>query len=503
MRKNAGVLLVLLVPGLAGLGQPTGHSTNDSVCALVRRYINEKAVDSLYAMTGPNFRRQIKPDNLRSFLTNNLFPAGELKETSFVKNAGSASFYKAVFSTTVLTMVIGADSLGRLEAFAFQPYKDESAKKTGPIASNNRLSNAQDIKVDSVAMAYMRQLAPVGLIVGVLRDGKTSFYGYGETVKGNGKIPDDGTLFEIGSISKTFTATMLAMAVDQGKLKLDDPVNKYLPDSIPLLKYGGKTATIRMLSNHTSGIPRMPADFLTKVVNNRDPYASYTIPDLYSFLRRLKLGREPGSSFEYSNIGVGLLGTILQKLYGKSYEQLLTGFISGPLGMSDTRVAIRPADSVRFASGYDDKGAYAGPWNLSAAFAGAGAIRSTARDLLKYAAAEMGAGSSAAASGAVSSAAAGSAASASTAASVPVSLAKAMGLTQVITFSDDRTRIGLGWMYGRPGNNDVLFHDGGTGGYRSYLAIDVKKRMALVLLTNCAVDLNGEGAELMGWMERN
>ena len=479
MKRDAGLLLFLLVSAVSSLAQPTPRGKNDSVCALVKRYMNEKAVDSLYALTGESFRKQINPDQFKSISNNNLFPLGEIKETSFVKSEGKISIYKAVYSSVTLSLIIGLDSLDKLEAFAFQPYKDESARKTGAILSNNPLSTAQDREVDSVALAYMRQLPAVGLSIGILRDGKTWFYGYGETAKGNGIIPDPGAIFEIGSITKTFTATILGIAVGEGKLKLDDPVNKYLPDSIPTLQYKDKIATIRTLSNHTSGIPRMPANFQQTVANNKDPYASYSTSDLYGFLHGLKLSREPGSEVEYSNAAVGLLGTILQKVYGKSYEDLLLSLIAKPLGMNDTRVNIRPVDSTHFASGYDDNGAYNGPWNLSPAFAGAGAIRSTARDMLKYAAAEMGMPG------------------------VPEPVEKAMQLTQAVTFHDAHTRIGLGWIFLHSGYNDILFHNGGTGGYRTYIGIDPKNKIAVILLSNCGLGVDDEGAKLIAWLENN
>ena len=475
MKRNASILL-LLVFALPGLAQRTVQQKNDSVFALVKRYLNAKAVDSLYSLTGVVFRQHIKPESFKDITEKNLFPLGDMRQTSPVKNSGNVSFYKAVFPTTNLTFTVGLDSLEKLQTFAFQPFVDESDRKTSAVSRNNPLATPMDKMVDSVAMGYMRRLAPVGLSIGILKDGKTTFYGYGETIKGNGKIPDAGTIFEIGSITKTFTATLLGIAAGEGKVKLDDPVNLYLPDSIPSLQYEGKVATIRTLSNHTSGIPRMPWHFQATVVNSKDPYASYTVGELYSFLRGLKLGRSPGKSFEYSNAAVGVLGTILQKQYGKSYEGLLVSFIADPLGMSDTRVDIRGGDSARFASGYDDKGAYNGPWNLSAAFAGAGAIRSTARDMLKYAAAEMGEPG------------------------VPGVLARAMELTQTETFHDGHNRIGLGWIFLSSDGDDILFHNGGTGGYRSYIGIDVKKRIAVVLLSNCGIGVDDEGAQLMAWL---
>lgn len=478
MKKIPFILLFLAASTLPGLAQKTPQQKNDSVFALVKQYLNEKAVDSLYSLTGAEFRKQITWDAFKNITTNNLFPLGNIRETSFTKINNDVSYYKVDYQSTTLTMILGLDSLRKLQAFAFVPYVDESVHKTGPIGTNNPLATAQDKFVDSVVLGYMRRLPPVGLSVGILQGGKTSFYGYGETVKGNGKIPDAGTLFEIGSITKTFTATMLGIAVGEGKLKLDDPVNKYLPDSIPVLQYQGKTATIRTLSNHTSGIPRMPGNFQQTVTNNKDPYASYTIRDFYHFLHDLKLGRAPGSEFEYSNAAVGLLGTILQKQYGKSYEELLLSFIAGPLNMKDTRVNIRRIDSARFAGGYDDKGVYTGPWNLSAPFAGAGAIRSTAQDMLKYAAAEMGGPG------------------------VPASLEKAMQLTHTETFQDGHNRIGLGWIVIGTGDDEILFHNGGTGGYRSYIGINLKKKIAVVLLSNCALGIDEEGARLTNWLEK-
>ncbi|HEV2354163.1 MAG TPA: serine hydrolase domain-containing protein, partial [Puia sp.] len=466
-------------PGSLASGRSSAQEKNDSVCALVKKYFNERSVDSLYALTGASFRKQINPTVFENISKNNLFPLGDIRETSFSRNVDKITIYKAVLSSATFSLIIGLDSLNKLQAFAFQPYRDESARKTTSVPGNNPMSTTLDKEIDSVAQDYMRQLPAVGLSIGILCNGKSSFYGYGETVKGNKTIPGPGTLFEIGSISKTFTATMLALAVGEGRLKLDDPVNRYLPDSIPPLQYNGKPATIRTLSNHTSGIPRMPANFDQKATNGKDPYATYTTSDLYSWLRGLKLTREPGSQFEYSNAGVGLLGTILQKLYGQDYERLLLSFLAKPLGMKNTRVAIRPVDSPNVAAGYDETGLYNGPWNLSPAFAGAGAIRSTARDMLRYAAAQMGGPD------------------------IPVALESAIELTHAVTFNDGNTKIALGWLFLRSGDDDILFHNGGTGGYRSYLGIDPKKNIAVVLLSNCGLGVDAEGAKLMAWLENN
>jgi CubicO group peptidase (beta-lactamase class C family) len=336
--------------------------------------------------------------------------------------------------------------------------------------------SSPDKAVDSIVRSYMKNNHAVGWSIGVLKEGKTWFYGYGEIGKGSGKAPDPATIFEIGSISKTFTATLLAAAVLEGKARLDDTVNKYLPDSIPLLQFSGKVMRLRDLANHTSGLPRMPPNFFDPVVDLQDPYRNYTIEKLYAFLKHWQPAREPRSKYDYSNVGVGLLGVILQGVYGLSYEELVMSRICRPLGMYDTRVTIRKQDSVFFAKGYDFSGNYNSPWNLPAAFAGAGAIRSTVRDMLKYAQANLDGGSG--------------------------ELGKAIQLTHDSTFSQGDLVLGLAWHYIRPGEERVLFHNGGTGGFRSYLAIHLKQQFAVVVLANTAISPDGLGNELMKWLEK-
>jgi CubicO group peptidase (beta-lactamase class C family) len=266
------------------------------------------------------------------------------------------------------------------------------------------------------------------------------------------------------------------MAVITGKVNLDDTVNKYLPDSIALLQHEGKVIRLRDLANHTSGIPRMPSNFFAPVVDLQDPYRNYSVGQLFDYLKHLQLTRAPGTQYEYSNAGVGLLGVILQRMYGLSYEDLVVQNICRPLGMQDTRVVIRKEDSTSFAKGYDNNGNYTAPWNLSYPFAGAGAIRSDARDMLKYAQANLG--------------------------GVPGILGEAIQLTHEPTFSQGGVELGLGWHYIRPGGDKVLFHNGGTGGYRTYLAIHPKKKFAVVVLANAAISVDKEGNELMKWLEK-
>lgn len=450
---------------------------NDSVCQLVKKYFNARAADQLYGLTGQAFRQQLSAERFEIICSGALFPLGAIKEAIPEKYEQGISFYKAVFPSMPMRLLISLDSSKKIETLLFQPYKDERTRKSYPVPSSNPLSTAVDKAVDSIARSYIQLAVTAGLSIGILKDGKTSYYGYGETAKGSAIIPDAATIFEIGSITKTFTATLLCLAVGEGKVRLDDPVNKYLRDSIPSLQYHGRVVMLQDLSNHTSAIPRMPSNFQQEAKNGKDPYGSYTVRALYSYLSHLQLTREPGKEYEYSNTAVGLLGIILQNRYHKSYEELVTQYICQPLGMGNTRITLRKADSARFAKGYDESGAYNGPWNLPAAFAGAGAVRSNASDLLKYANAQL------------------------SNASAP--LAAAIRLTHDTTFSSKEATIGLGWHYIRPAGKAVLFHSGGTGGYSSYLAIDTGQKIAVVLLSNCAMDTRAQGDALMKWLEQN
>ncbi|MHA4808999.1 serine hydrolase domain-containing protein [Flavitalea flava] len=478
--KSVPFLFFLLFISFSAFSQTSQQQKTDSICALVKKYFNEKSADKLYQLTGQSFQKQLSPEQFQTISENNLFPLGEIKETLFKKNVNGISFYKADFNTVSFFLVMSLNPEGKLEAFSFQPYKEEASIKNYPVPSSNPLTTSLDKKVDSVAGSYIKKGGAIGLSIGILKDGKTYFYGYGETAKGNKTIPETGTIFEIGSISKTFTATLLAIAVGEGKVRLNDPVNKYLPDSIPSLQYNGRVITLKDLSNHTSAIPSLPSDFQSTITDPKDLYKNYSIEKLYAFLGHLKLTREPGKEYDYSNTAVGLLGTILQKIYHSSYEELIIKYICTPLGMNDTRILIRKNDSARFAKGYDENGEYNGPWNLPPSFVAAGGIRSTARDMLKYAGAE----------GDVN-------------AMGKTGLVKAMQLTHDTTFSNGQSVIGLGWHYTQPGERKVLFHNGATGGYRSYLAINAEKKFAVIILSNCAIWTEKEGNELMKWLEKN
>ena len=370
--KKVILLLSLILSDKFLPAQDSQQQKIDSICQLVKQYFNEKNSTKIYDLTGESFRKQLSLNVFQSLSENNLFPLGEMKSTEFESYADGVSKFKVSFTSMKLGFFISLDKKDKIETFLFKPYLDEFARKKDRVPTTNVLITALDKEVDSAVQPYISLQATVGLSIGILKDGRTIFYGYGETARGNGQIPNEHTIFEIGSLSKTFTSILLADAINDGKVQLDDPINKYLPDSIPLLQYEGIPVTIKTLANHSSGIPRMPSNFHSS--DNFNPYKDYDQSNMFHFYRNFKPVRKPGEKYEYSNIAVGTLGVILERVNHEKYETLFIKTICKPLGMNETREFLLSNDSAKFAKGYSEDGDFKSQWDFKA-LAPAGGIR--------------------------------------------------------------------------------------------------------------------------------
>lgn len=298
----------------------------------------------------------------------------------------------------------------------------------------------------------------VGIVVGVIEPQGRRIVAYGSLEKGDSRPLNGDTVFEIGSVTKVFTSLVLADMVQRGEVALTDPVAKYLPAEVKMPERGGRVITLHDLSTHTSGLPRMPSNFQPKDPAN--PYADYTVAQLYQFLSGYQPTRDIGTQFEYSNLGGGLLGLALARRAGMEYEALVRSRITGPLGMSSTGIALTPEMKARLAVGHNEALTAVSNWDLGA-LAGAGALRSSANDMLTFLAANLGYVKS------------------------PLAPAMASMLaerrkTGIPAFPE----IGLGWLIAKPSSYEIVFHNGGTGGYRSFVGFDPKTRVGVVVLSN-------------------
>jgi D-alanyl-D-alanine-carboxypeptidase/D-alanyl-D-alanine-endopeptidase len=313
----------------------------------------------------------------------------------------------------------------------------------------------------------------VGVAIGVLRGRQTCMMGSGTAGPGGPSPPAADTIFEIGSVTKVFTATLLAGMVDDGLLALDDPVQDHLPTGVEL-PVRGRPITLADLATHTAGLPRLPHGFLLPSVRHRrNPYAWFTVEDLYAGLPETRLRRPPGGRPRYSNLGYGLLGHVLALRAGRDYEQLVQERICRPLELEDTHVSVPAPARTGFALGHNRRGRPVPHWDLPV-LAGAGALRSTVADLLAFLRLQSGEGDPA--------------------------LVRAAALTHA-----PRARhrgglaIGLGWtrlpLLGT--EHEVLFHNGGTGGFRSFAGFVPETHTAVVVLANSARSVDALGFRIL------
>ena len=272
-----------------------------------------------------------------------------------------------------------------------------------------------------------------GIVAGmVFPDGSRRVVAYGAGM-------DASSVFEIGSITKTFTATVLSDMVRRGEVRLSDPVAGLLPAGVSVPSLKGRQITLEDLATHTSGLPRNPSNLDSLDPDN--PYADYTADQLYKFLGGYTLTRDPGSKWEYSNVGFGLLGHALALRAGMSYEDLVRRRVLEPLGMPSTAVTMTPAMEAHLAVGHDADGRAVSSFDFGV-LAGEGALRSSATDMLSYAAANLDAEGG--------------------------PLHAAMVVARV---PRNAHRIGLAWNAYRAGGLDIVSHSGATGGFSTFMEI--------------------------------
>lgn len=299
----------------------------------------------------------------------------------------------------------------------------------------------------------------VGIVVGVIDAKGRRVVSYGSLEKGDKRSLDGDTLFEIGSITKVFTALLLADMAQRGEVRLDDPIAKYVPSTAKIPQRNGRQITLVDLATHTSGLPRMPANFNPKDPAN--PYIDYTEDRLYAFLSSYELPRDIGVKFVYSNLGFGLLGQGLARRNGTDYETLVETRICEPLGMKSTRITLTPEMEQRFAAGHSSDLVTVSRWDIPT-LAGAGALRSSANDMLKFLAAAMGYSHT----------------NLAPAFKTMLSVKRPTGQA----FIDSA----LGWAIDTRGGGEIIWKNGGTGGYRTFIGYSPRTGVGVVALSNAS-----------------
>lgn len=328
-----------------------------------------------------------------------------------------------------------------------------------PVVGIDKIQGVLDADFAPLVAGELAPATGIGVTIGVYEKGEQRVFSYGAAK------PD--SVFEIGSITKTFTGLVLAQMVQQKQVRLDEPVRELLPKGTLVGAGSGAEITLLDLSAQRSGLPRMPDNFTP--ADEENPYADYDAKKLYAFIASHGVAAPSTPAFEYSNLGVGLLGQLLADRAHSTYEALVKREVLAPLGMHDTTVTMTPALAKRFLVGHGAHHAVAHAWDL-AALAGAGAIRSTAGDMLVYLKAQLH----------------------------PEALptkgsAEARTLPAAIKASHEPQldagrgmHVALNWF--RIDDLGEYWHNGATGGYSSFTLFDPERDFAVIVLVNRSID---------------
>ncbi len=358
------------------------------------------------------------------------------------------------FITLSFSLVLQAQKTGKMSGFKQGSTAPVPPKIETPVPVDS-MAVVWQARVDSVVKGYLTNPGNCGVSIAVYRNKKVSYYNYGEVKKGSKLLPSNKTIYEIGSISKTFTGILFAQALYDKKLELNYPVKKFLGDGFDNLAYKDKPIELVHLANHTGRVHRIPFNLgMQPNYNESNPYKNYNKDMVYAYMKLMKPDTFPGVKSEYSNLGMALLGIIEEKTYGKTYGELISEYICKPLEMNDTKINV--TDTTRFAKGYDANGALVPYWDLGD-LAGAGGIRSTTEDMMKYAKANL------------------------------EETNPAFKLSHQSTFSDGKNNVALAWhLATTKKGNELIWHNGRTAGFSSFCGIIKNKDAAVVVLGNSA-----------------
>jgi CubicO group peptidase (beta-lactamase class C family) len=426
----------------------------------IKKDYNEKNYKGIYELLDKSYQEQIKEKELADFFKFNIFDYyGDMLEIKYSAIKPPFHEFLVECKNGRLDLSLNCTPEGKVAGMQWLPHR-EVFKEYAPTKNENYLtdnpkSSDWDKKVDSIVKNYMTNGANCGLSIAIYHDKKLSYYNYGETKRGSKVLPGKNTIYEIGSVSKVFAGILLAQAVKDKKVSLNDDIRKYLPSDYKNLSYKGKPIELIHLANHTSRIPRLPADIDKQPgYDPLNPYKHYKNDLIYAYLRGVVIDTFPGTKSEYSNLGMSVLGMILEKVYEKSFDELTQEYISKPLGLSSTKMLLSDEEKKRFVQGYAMEGNETPHWDLGD-MAAAGGLRSTPEDMIHFVKANLEEAN------------------------------EALKLSHSPTFNDGRNQTGLAWqvIITKKGN-EMIWHNGGTFGFSAFASFIKSKGLGVAILSN-------------------
>lgn len=406
---------------------------------------NSGAFQNIFDLFSEDMQKALPLEKSNQFFGGIQTQAGKITSYEFQKMpAENTASYKTTFEKAVFEIQISIDANQKISGFLVKPFTE--------VSKSTLVNNLSSFPKNIAAVIFENTKdfpENTQLSIAVIRNGKATYYG---TQIANGKlipVQNKDKIFEIGSLSKVFTASVLAQLVTEGKVKLDDKINPLYP-----FLFKNKTAiSYESLANHTAGLPRLPNNI--NLSNAENPYKSYGARALDDYLaNQLILAKAENNTYEYSNFGAGLLGHSLGLSQRKSFEVLLSETIFKPYKMSRTYTSSKNIEN-QMVKGLNEEGKVVSNWDFDVLL-GAGGILSTVSDLVLFANAQFDGKN------------------------------KALQLTQRQTaIVNENMKIGLGWhLLKSKKGNDLLWHNGATGGYSSSMIVDVKNKNGVIILSN-------------------
>ncbi|MBB5634909.1 CubicO group peptidase (beta-lactamase class C family) [Pedobacter cryoconitis] len=446
--------------------------SNLAVSQLISYYNNDQ-FSKIYTLLTPEFQQVFNEKSVVNFYKHYLKSIlGKIVHWKYVAENNEMAEYLVDFRAGELLLKISITPDNLIEYHEWEPVHQEeiilNPRDPLTILSNNPKQTRLHHFIDEMAIKYLRDPDNRGLSIGVVNGIDTETFFYGETQGGNNILPDEHSLYEIGSISKTFTALMIAHAVNGNKIKLKDDIRKYLPGNYPNLQFEGTPIKIVDLCNHTSGLPGIPEDFEDHPDYEEDnPYQNYSKEMIYDYLKNFVPDELPGLRAEYSNLGFAILGIILENIYQTPLETLLQEMITFPLKMTDTNYEVKKKHQDFLTIGYDDeKSKDAFYWDMGS-FKAAGGLKSNVNDMITYLRANM------------------------------EDRNKDISLSHQETDLQPGFGRGLAWIVQFLNDDVVIWHNGGTAGFRSFSGFTKEKQCGIVVLSNSSKDVDSLALEIL------
>lgn len=454
-------LILLLFALFSFSGKLLPQAGNLKACLIKTRLFvelyNNKQHAQVYQQLDSSLQAQYSRETLLLFLKDSLFlPFGKILRYDHLNQTADYQSFLFEFEKTKKEFRIALNSSEHIHVFRFLPYEELPAQIKPHVANDNALQSGLDSLIHNLCKEYMSMPQTCAISIGVLQNGKRTYYNYGEKTRGSANLPDRFSVYEAGSITKTFTGLLLAQAISEKKIKPEDDIRDYLPGRYPNLAYGNTPITVVHLVNHSSGLPRVPSNiFAQENFDTLNPYKNYTEKMLYQDLRSQVIQQPPGSSSNYSNYGMAVLGKILERVYNKSYSELVKEKILDPLKMKHSGVDLSDELMNAFLPGYSANGVETKHWDLGV-FKPAGALHTGADDMLNFLEYQL------------------------------LAPDTSCRLSQQLTF-DKKEKVAMAWQI-RSGKSmaEVYWHNGATYGFSSFCGFIPGSNSALVILSNAA-----------------